>query len=212
MTSPKPMLLNDADLHQVAGGADIARTQGDQMPNVIGSAVHGTDRADYISMHSRGDSAFGGRGDDTMLGNAGDDILLGGDGADHITGGSGRDMLQGDAGNDFLDGGVGDGAVDTLMGGAGDDTFVWAPNDGDDMFAGGNGKDTLIVQNVTRADLLSGLALTWGGDLRVQVSSGPDGDVVTFVDSAGNPATFSGTLTIGNEMIRFSDLEQIRLA
>lgn len=48
-------------------------------------------------------------------------------------------------------------------------------------------------------------------NLQMHVASSPQGALVTFTDAAGNPATFAGTVTIGGETLRFSEIEQIRL-
>ena len=61
------------------------------------------------------------------------------------------------------------------------------------MSAGGGGRDTLELRGVTIDALKQGLDL-WNHGLTLTL--GADG-AVRFLDAAGQPASFSGTFTLG---------------
>jgi Ca2+-binding RTX toxin-like protein len=136
-----------------------------------------------------------------------DDVILGQGGNDCLYGGRGADELQGGGGHDLMDGGVGDGASDTAIGGAGSDAYIWAPGDGNDEFHGGEGRDWLFLEKLTFEELGQGLALAQEG---LTLKLGANG-VMTVVGPDGKPASFSGTLTIGGETLRFTEVERIVL-
>lgn len=122
-----------------------------------------------------------GSGDSGWFNVSGFENVIGGRGADSLTGDAGDNLLSGAAGVDTLRGGEGN---DTLIGGAGADVFVFAPGGGRDRITdfelgvdllqftaassmadvritanGANaivivGNASVIVENVTRADLL----------------------------------------------------------
>ncbi|MCR0983533.1 calcium-binding protein [Roseomonas populi] len=205
--------LNVSELDKVVGGA-FQQTGGGN------DVVSGTGDADVIFTGAGNDTASGGAGNDQLYGEAGNDVLsggagtdllFGGEGHDTLNGGAGQDQLQGGEGNDSLDGGVGDGAADLAFGGAGNDSFIWAPGDGNDQFQGGAGTDTLQLDNVSLHQLQSSLALEGNTNLQMHVASGPQGPTVTFTDAAGIPATVQGSITIGGETLRFSEIEKIQL-
>jgi Ca2+-binding RTX toxin-like protein len=225
-TEKKP--LDASDLSQVTGGSQVVGTDN---PDYINTG-HGSDLVygqggndqiftnggnDQVQAGSGDDYVDAGAGDDLVFGQEGNDTVIAGEGNDQVQGGAGHDLLIGDGGqdqlfgqdgNDTLYGGFRDGAADHLEGGTGDDTFVWSPGDGNDAFFGQQGKDMLELVNVTEDQLRAGLQLFNGG-LEMLVNSA---GTVVFVDSNGQPASFSGTLTIGNERITFQDVERIRLA
>jgi Ca2+-binding RTX toxin-like protein len=207
------MPLTDNDLARVAGGAFQQTGAGNDavtgtgMDDVIFSGAGN----DTVSAGSGNDQAFGESGNDVLSLGAGNDLGFGGDGNDTINGGAGQDQLQGGTGHDSLDGGAGDRATDLAFGGEGNDTFIWAPGDGSDQFQGGAGADTLQLDNVSLQQLQSALRLEGNTNLHMHVGSTPQGPTVTFTDAAGNPATFQGSITIGGETLRFSEIERIQL-
>lgn len=209
MTRSKTIIaLDEAELAKVAGGAFQQGTFGSD-------SLYGGTSADVIFAGGGNDGVASGAGNDQVYGEAGNDhvntgsgndIAYGGTGNDALNGGSGADVLHGEAGDDVLDGGAGDGAADLADGGAGNDTFLWAPGDGNDEFRGGDGVDTLNLLGMNLQDLTAALRLDTQG-LQMQVTN----NVVTFLDATGNPATFGGTVSIGGETLRFSEVERIRL-
>lgn len=226
MTTSNLKPLTKGQLEQVIGGAHI-----DGTPDA--DTIFGTWNADRIWSGEGNDVVESGPGDDMMYVGAGDDvvsagsghdIVYGGDGNDTINGGSSnfgtgrddllagtvgdQDELYGDAGDDVLDGGAHDRSADNAYGGADNDTYIWAPGGGNDHFDGGTGSDTLRLHGVSLSDLQAGLALTEGQpNLQMKVS----GNIVSFTDESGNPATFSGTFRYGSETVSFSNIEQIKL-
>lgn len=116
------------------------------------------------------DSAYGGRGDDTLIGDSGDNWLAGGGGSDSLDGGAGNDVLlidsqdntnaiQGGEGLDIVkvlgDGGVSlnlhRSGVEVVEGGRGNDVFIGGGGsnvfikggEGDDIITGGRANDAL---------------------------------------------------------------------
>jgi Ca2+-binding RTX toxin-like protein len=205
--------LTDATLSQVVGGAF-------QQTGAGNDAVTGTGMDDVLftgagndtaNAGSGNDQAFGEGGNDVLGGGAGQDLLFGGEGHDTLNGGAGQDQLQGGSGDDSLDGGVGDGATDLAFGGEGNDSFIWAPGDGSDQFQGGSGVDTLMLDNVSLSQLQAALRLEGNTNLQMHVTGQQGSTVVSFTDAAGNPAAFQGTIVIGGETLRFSEVERIKL-
>ncbi|MCR0985028.1 calcium-binding protein [Roseomonas populi] len=208
---PKPLSLDSLD--KVVGGAFQQTGAGNDMVTGTGQddVIFSGSGNDTIAAGAGNDQVFGEAGNDLISGGVGNDLLFGGDGHDTLNGGAGQDQLQGGEGNDSLDGGVGDGAADVAYGGAGNDSFIWAPSDGSDRFEGGSGTDTLQLDNVNLHQLQSSLALDGNVNLQMHVGSSPQGPTVSFTDAQGNPATFSGTINIGGETLRFSEIEKIQL-
>ncbi|MFM4834828.1 VCBS domain-containing protein, partial [Aeromonas media] len=111
--------------------------------SVTDAQVHSyiTDHAsefDQSSTNDKGDTLYGGDGNDILFGQGGDDFLYGGAGNDILFGGSGNDTLYGESGSDVLSGGSGN---DTLYGGTGND--VLSGGLGNDILVGGLGNDIL---------------------------------------------------------------------
>ncbi|MFR9703108.1 type I secretion C-terminal target domain-containing protein, partial [Aeromonas sanarellii] len=104
---------------------------------------------DQSSANDKGDTLYGGDGNDILFGQGGDDFLYGGAGNDILFGGSGNDTLYGESGSDVLSGGSGN---DTLYGGTGND--VLGGGLGNDILVGGFGDD--ILKGDAGAD-----AFTW---------------------------------------------------
>jgi Ca2+-binding RTX toxin-like protein len=213
MTVNKPGPLPDEVLSEVAGGVFVQTGSGNDTLSGTGQndVIFSGAGNDWVNAGPGDDQVYGEAGNDMIHAGAGNDLAFGGDGNDTLNGGSGQDQLQGGAGDDLLDGGAGDAATDLAFGGAGNDTFLWAAGDGSDQVQGGAGQDTLRLHGVSLQQLTSALRLEGGDTLKMQVSSSTQGNVVTFVDAAGNPATFQGTVSIGGETLRFSEIERIAL-
>ncbi len=203
-----PKRLDDDDLQRVVGGAAQDGTPGNDV-------LAGTEHSDFI---------YAGEGDDVVSGGGNDaaggqfmtfgilatlipqhlaDLL-----PNELSAGSaeGIDVLHGEGGNDTMDGGTGDRGVDFSAGGDGDDTYIWAPGNGSDVFLGGDCHDTLRIAGMTLSELRSALNIE-GAPLTM--SESPNG--ITFIDGNGNPASLSGTISFGGEVLRFTDIERIRL-
>jgi len=192
---------NEADLVFGQGGHDLIITQGGD------DQVQAGDGSDEVNAGSGNDLVFGQGGNDVLYGQAGQDQLQGGEGNDILDGGAGGDQLFGQDGNDIIDGGNRDGAADYVEGGAGDDIYVWAPGNGNDTFQGGSGQDMIALTNVTQHQLSQGLNL-WTGGLTMHVDHQ---GYVTFTNASGQPASFSGQLTIGGETLTFQDVEKLKI-
>ncbi|MDA9865384.1 BapA prefix-like domain-containing protein [bacterium] len=170
---------------------------------------------DDLSGDAGNDTIFGNEGDDVISGGAGDDSIDGGENNDDITGNEGADTLSGDAGDDTISGGddndliSGGQGVDDLSGDAGNDTiFGNEDNDtlsggaGDDLLDGGNDSDTFIIENGPGNDTIIG---------------GEDGKDIDIIDltAVTDPYTVdftgpeSGTITIGDDVIEFEQIESI---
>jgi Ca2+-binding RTX toxin-like protein len=204
----RPKRLEDDDLQKVVGGAGQDGTPGNDV-------LQGTEHSDFIYAGDGDDVVTGGGNDaaggkymtvgilSTLLPQYYADLL-----SMELSAGSaeGIDVIHGEAGNDTLDGGTGDRGVDLALGGDGDDTFIWAPGNGSDVFLGEDGHDTLRIAGMTLSELRSALNIE-GAPLIM--SEGPNG--ITFIDGNGNPASLSGTISVGGEVLRFTDVERIRL-
>ncbi|AHE48321.1 asx product [Aeromonas hydrophila 4AK4] len=103
---------------------------------------------DFLYGGAGNDILFGGSGNDTLYGESGSDVLSGGSGNDTLYGGTGNDILSGGLGNDILIGGVGD---DILKGDAGSDTFTWLKGDTE---AGKVAKDYVVDFSKSEGDKL----------------------------------------------------------
>uniref|UniRef100_UPI003D21CDD8 VCBS domain-containing protein n=1 Tax=Aeromonas media TaxID=651 RepID=UPI003D21CDD8 len=103
---------------------------------------------DFLYGGAGNDILFGGSGNDTLYGESGSDVLSGGSGNDTLYGGTGNDVLSGGLGNDILIGGVGD---DILKGDAGADTFIWQKGD---TVAGSVAKDYVVDFSKSEGDKL----------------------------------------------------------
>ncbi|WP_439599132.1 calcium-binding protein [Falsiroseomonas sp.] len=205
----QPIPLKDAGLSKVTGGAyQQAGAGNDSVNGTAGNDIlFGGGGHDSISSGAGEDQVNGEAGNDTIHAGAGSDYAYGGAGHDLINGGASADQLYGEDGDDFLDGGEGDRAADLAFGGQGADTFVWAPGDGNDQFHGGAGQDTLNVYGLSLSDLQAALRLEGNTNLQMQVR----GNIITFTDPSGSPASFSGAITVGGETMRFTDIEKIRI-
>ncbi|MGS3176382.1 type I secretion C-terminal target domain-containing protein, partial [Aeromonas sanarellii] len=103
---------------------------------------------DFLYGGAGNDILFGGSGNDTLYGESGSDVLGGGSGNDTLYGGTGNDVLSGGLGNDILVGGLGD---DILKGDAGADTFTWLKGDTE---AGKVAKDYIVDFSKSEGDRL----------------------------------------------------------
>jgi Ca2+-binding RTX toxin-like protein len=136
-------------------GNDVITISG-QGPAV---AINGGAGNDTILGGPKGDSIFGGGGNDLISGRAGGDLIRGGDGKDSLYGNGGADRIFGEAGNDHLDGGE---QFDRLFGGGNADTLIGAV--GDDFLSGDNGNDILSGAGGTdRMDGGAGADVFYGG-------------------------------------------------
>jgi hypothetical protein len=205
-----PKALDDGQLDQASGGviynagggADTIIT-GDENQQINGGAG-----ADLILTGVRDDLVLGGGGADLIATGWGQDTIDGGAGNDAINAGSGSDIVAGGGGDDIITGGNADGATDIVDGGAGDDDYIWTHLDGNDAFEGGNGHDGVMLPWTTLEQLQEGLRLN-DPSLTMQVS---DSGRITFLDAAGQPATFSGTLTIGTAALMFGNIEYLSIS
>jgi Ca2+-binding RTX toxin-like protein len=171
--------LDDAALAAVAGGT------------FPGQRV-GTAGDDSMAGGTGTDIVFGLEGNDTLLGNDGNDRLHGGAGHDSLSGGNGTDLLSGDAGEDTVDGG------------AGSDIITWRQGDGNDLLMGGANDQIgdilrMELNGVTASDLLQGFQPD-PGSAQPRLLPGGMGLDLTGV---------SGSLTIGQETIRFTGFERL---
>ena len=103
---------------------------------------------DFLYGGAGNDILFGGSGNDTLYGESGSDVLSGGSGNDTLYGGTGNDVLSGGLGNDILVGGLSD---DILKGDAGADTFTWLKGDTE---AGKVAKDYIVDFSKSEGDKL----------------------------------------------------------
>ena len=202
MSNPRtPTKLDDAALNQLSGGTRIDGTSNND-------TLTGTEGSDIIYSYNSQDSVDGGGGadimnagdgDDTAAGGAGHDTVSGGSGQDKVAGGTGNDEVFGNDGDDTLAGGTG---LDRVMGGQGQDTILWHPGDGDDIINGGTSDDTLRLEDtgLTPEQLMQAIHVAPGMPMP-QLNS--DGTI--------NLKGVTGTITIGNETIRFSDMEKLVL-
>lgn len=135
--------------------------------NALNNDINGNDGANRIEGREGSDTLDGYRGDDTILGGQGNDTLLGGHGDDLLHGGAGDDRLDGEDGADafvFASGGgndrirdFGDGAdilwlaIDGVHSEA--EALTYAVEDGRDVLFSFAGGETLLVDDVSLADL-----------------------------------------------------------
>ncbi|MDQ1079448.1 calcium-binding protein [Pseudoroseomonas cervicalis] len=161
------------------------------------------DKQDGIPDNTTGPAITGTAGHDSLRGTAGNDLFRDGNGVDYMHGGAGDDVFISNTGDRFSD---------QAFGEAGNDTYVWSPGSGHDSFDGGQGQDTLILRGVDPSAAMQGLRVEGGGN---GWFGGPQGElrladgVITFVNQQGQPQSFSGTLQIGGEILRFQNVEQI---
>lgn len=136
----------------LGGGAGNDLIEGGKGADLIygdagNDTIYGDSATPDPRVKDKGDTIFGGIGDDLIYGGEGNDLLYGGEGNDTIYGGvhndtiyggEGNDLIYGDEGNDALYGNAGN---DTIYGGDGNDSIFGGA--GDDMIYGGAGVDTL---------------------------------------------------------------------
>ncbi|WP_043808287.1 type I secretion C-terminal target domain-containing protein, partial [Aeromonas taiwanensis] len=125
--------VTDAQVHSYITGhvsefdQSSANDKGDTLYGGDGNDIlFGQGGDDFLYGGAGNDILFGGSGNDTLYGESGSDVLSGGSGNDTLYGGTGNDVLSGGLGNDILVGGLGD---DILKGDAGADTFTWLKGD-----------------------------------------------------------------------------------
>ncbi|MEC3863187.1 hypothetical protein VK792_17990 [Mesobacterium sp. TK19101] len=135
--------------------------------NALSNDINGNDGNNRIEGRAGDDDLDGYQGNDMLIGGLGNDTLKGDDGNDTLHGGSGNDRLDGENGNDvfvFLTGGGNDTIrdfgddTDTLWLGIGGVTSVaealgFAIDDGRDVTFSFTGGDTLLVEDVSIADI-----------------------------------------------------------
>ncbi|MCY9837997.1 type I secretion C-terminal target domain-containing protein [Aeromonas media] len=180
--------------------------------SVTDAQVHSyiTDHAsefDQSSTNDKGDTLYGGDGNDILFGQGGDDFLYGGAGNDILFGGSGNDTLYGESGSDVLSGGSGN---DTLYGGTGNDVLsgglgndILIGGAGDDILKGDAGADTFTWQ---KGDTVAGsVAKDYVVDF--SKSEGDKLDLSDLLDSDGskNQTSLKGLLSV------FQDNEGVHL-
>ena len=150
----------------------------------IPNLISGDDDNNTIDGTADDDLINGLGGDDFIFGQAGDDIINGGDDSDFLFGNTGDDIINGDAGFDQLFGDEGD---DILIGGT-----------GDDILDGGLGDDTVIVNDFSDLEFLSG---------------GPGFDTIQFEPTDGRDLTiFLDLGAVGDGLVGgqfFENFEQI---
>ena len=208
-TTPRP--IDTAALERVSGGTYTDR-HGTEGADTIGTG-DGMDKIfagggnDVVNSGGGVDEIHAGSGHDFVNAGAGDDKVFGGEGNDTIQGRGGSDELHGEGGNDAMDGGYRDGAADKAFGGEGNDSYIWSPGDGNDEFHGGEGVDTLRLHGVSLDTLQSALQM-YDPNLRMQVNSAGQ---VSFTDAHGQPASFSGQLTIDGQTMKFFGIERIQV-
>lgn len=173
---------NGDDKIEANGGKDTVEGGGgkDTLDGGGGSDdMSGGEGGDVIEGGSGNDKLIGQKGNDLIKGNSGDDDLRGSSGSDTLLGGSGKDTLDGGTGNDTLTGGNG---ADKFIFNKGDKKVVITDfeNDKDalkikDKGSKSNvlskaseengdvvfdfGSDTLIVENITIAQLTDDLSV-----------------------------------------------------
>ena len=204
--------LRAADLARVSGGTftdrwgtdgtDTIQT-GDGMDKIFGLGGN-----DSIASGGGTDEVHAGDGYDRVNAGAGDDKVFGGTGNDSLDGGAGQDELHGGEGDDEMTGGAGDGAADKAFGGEGNDAYFWSPGSGNDEFHGEAGYDTLVLQGMNLHQFQAALQL-YDPSLRLQVNA--EG-MVTFLNQANQPVSFSGQITVGGETMKFFGIERIAFA
>ena len=173
---------------------------------------------DAVVTGSGGDIVSGGDGNDLLFAGDGDDFVFGDAGKDVLLGGNGSDWIEGGAGNDTINGGreeAGDDAYaidrDTVHGGDGDDLYLWGLGAGSDYFSGDAGDDTLYIDNLDVTLLDRVLVLDYDDSfLRRHYDAATR--TLTYLDEAGNAASFSGEIRYGEEAMRFSSISEIVLA
>lgn len=194
---PAKAPLREDELKQVTGGVGDERISGTSANNNY-STGYG---ADTVMGWTGNDTINAGSDNDIAGGQAGNDSVDGGEGTDIVTGGAGQDTVTGGAGSDIIIGGTG---ADLLMGDAawgvqGDDNFRWHPGDGNDTIQGGGGTDILVIED-------GGLSLQQLlGNIRLDAGSAQPSIQSNYINLTG----VSGTITIGNETIRFTGLERL---
>lgn len=136
-------------------------------PDLVGSAITGTNVGEVIVGTSGADVINSLGGDDVVCAGDGNDEVNLGDGNDWIMAGPGADLVNGGTGDDEL---IGQQGIDRLFGQGGDDTVTGGDDDDrlyggadDDLINGGPGEDRLygqagadIIYGVDDADLIIG--------------------------------------------------------
>jgi len=109
---------------------------------------------------------------------------------------SGDDTIEAGDGTDIVLAGRGD---DLVSLGGGDDRTIWSPTLGNDTVDGGDGRDLLEIRN-------------WEGSLEellAAIQLDPGSPAPQIVDGIISLAGVSGTLTLGDSELRFSNLETL---
>ncbi|WP_368199057.1 type I secretion C-terminal target domain-containing protein [Aeromonas sp. R7-4] len=147
--------VTDAQVHSYITGhvsefdQSSANDKGDTLYGGDGNDIlFGQGGDDFLYGGAGNDILFGGSGNDTLYGESGSDVLSGGSGNDTLYGGTGNDVLSGGLGNDILVGGLGD---DILKGDAGADAFTWLKGDTE---AGKVAKDYIVDFSKSEGDKL----------------------------------------------------------
>lgn len=150
--------------------------------------------------NGKGNTAFGGKGNDIIKGGDGDDILNGGAGHDIIFAGGGNDDIKAGAGNDFIRAGAGN---DKIVGGAGKD-IIYAGLGADVITAGMGDRIHLGAESATvradgdsdKIDLAENLT---GGKIHI-FNFDALGDQKDMISLSTNDITFLSAAQRGNGM------------
>ncbi|MDP3744634.1 MAG: hypothetical protein Q8Q76_09905 [Methylotenera sp.] len=111
----------DPDYGTVSNTDFIYAFSSDSAQILKGETLYGGTGNDLVAGSATADYIDGGDDNDILYGNAGDDNMFGGQGKDYAFGGDGSDYIDGGTEDDTLVGGYG---ADYLMGGAGDDELI----------------------------------------------------------------------------------------
>jgi len=140
----------------------------------------GNAERNYLDGFAGNDTLYGRDGDDLLAGRAGDDVLFGGNGDDRLSVGAGTNAMTGGSGYDTFDfkmedfeGGAAshtviedfEDDVDTLeinsSGQVDEDIISYATQQGNDVVFSNFGNTTLIIRDMTIADLQDDVDFNW---------------------------------------------------
>lgn len=146
----------------------------------------------------------GGPGSDVLMAGGGNDALFGELGFDQLRGGTGDDTLVGGAGNDTVAGGAGN---DVVLADEGFDVVLWHPGEGNDTIMGGGGTTGLDGSATLRLED-TGLTLE-----QILAAMQPaEGATMPYISGeAIIMGGFTGTITIGSEVLQVSNLDRLVL-
>lgn len=216
MVNVDPMMLPE----ELRGFVDPLHVAGDN--DIFGDL--GNDTIGWRASTGRG-FYFGGEGDDSLIGGAGgrtigedgelselrpagatpttatvlgNDTLLGGNGNDTILGSGGNNSLDGGVANDYLVSGL---DRDTMTGGEGVDRFVYTQEvieyngEARDAVTGAIDATPTVVEQASRADLITDFSTTEGDLIRIEGSSFSGFDDIANLTGLDVTATEAGLAT-----------------